>query len=65
VRWTASARGAPAANARRSLDQAMALPGSLPDADVVIHEVLADEVVNHERRDEVLAGGMKRAHDIG
>jgi hypothetical protein len=43
VRWTAAARGAPAANARRGLNQAVALPGSLPDTDVVIHEVLADE----------------------
>jgi hypothetical protein len=65
VRWTAAARGAPAANARRGLDQAVALPRSLPETDVVIHEVLADEAVNYERHDEVLAGGVKQARDIG
>lgn len=65
VRWTAAARGAPAANARRGLDQAAPLPRSLPEADVVIHEVLADEAVNYERRDETLAGGVNRARDIG
>jgi hypothetical protein len=64
VRWTAAARGAPAANARRGLDQAVALPEPLPDTDVVIHEVLADEAFNDERRDEVLAGSVKQAHDI-
>jgi hypothetical protein len=64
VRWTAAARGAPAANARRGLNQAVALPESLPHADVVIHEVLADEAVN-QRRDEVLTGGAKRTRDIG
>jgi hypothetical protein len=65
VRWTAAARGAPAANARRGLDQAVALPESLPEADVVIHEVLADEAVNYRRCDEVLAGGVKHARDVG
>ena len=65
VRWTAAARGAPAANVRRGLNQAVALPESLPDADVVIHEVLADEAMRYERRDEVLAGGVQRARDVG
>jgi hypothetical protein len=65
VRWAAAARGAPAANARRGLDQAVVLPRALLDADVVIHEVLVDEAVNYERHDEVLAGGVKQARDIG
>ncbi|MFD6568725.1 hypothetical protein [Micromonospora profundi] len=65
VRWTAAARGAPAANARRGLDQAVALPRSLPETDVVIHEVLADEAVNYQCHDEVLAGGFRQATAIG
>ncbi|AVT29152.1 hypothetical protein C6361_06205 [Plantactinospora sp. BC1] len=43
----------------------MVLPGSLPETDVVIHEVLADEAVNYERHDEVLAGGVEQARAIG
>jgi len=65
VRWTAAARGAPAANARRGLDQAVALPWSLPETDVVIHEVLADEAVDYQRHDEILAGGFRQASAIG
>ncbi|MEQ4305400.1 hypothetical protein ABNF97_29135 [Plantactinospora sp. B6F1] len=65
VRWTAAARGAPAANARRGLDQAVALPRPLPETDVVIHEVLTDEAVNYERCDLVLAGGVEQARDVG
>jgi hypothetical protein len=65
VRWTAAARGAWAANARRGLDQPVALPDLLPEADVVIHEVLADEAADYGRCDDVLTGGVKRARDIG
>lgn len=65
VRWTAAARGAPAADVRRGLDQAVALPWALPETDIAIHEVLADEAVSYERHDEILAGNVKRAGDIG
>ncbi|MEU6024707.1 hypothetical protein [Micromonospora sp. NPDC047134] len=65
VRWTAKARAAPAANARRGLDQAVPLPRSLPEGDVVIHEVLADEAVDYARHDEVLDGGVEQARSIG
>jgi len=65
VRWTAAARGASAANARRGLDRAVALPQSLPASDVVIHEILADESTGYERHDELLHGGVKRARSIG
>jgi hypothetical protein len=65
VRWTAAARGAPAANARRGLDQAVALPRSLPESDVVVHDVLADQAVDDERHHKILAGGVAQAREIG
>ncbi|MDG4787583.1 hypothetical protein O7626_16845 [Micromonospora sp. WMMD1102] len=65
VRWTAAARGAPAATARHGLDRPVALPQPLPAADVVIHEVLSDEAVGYERHAEVLTGGTARARNIG
>jgi len=65
IRWTAAARGAPDAIARRGLDRATVLPQPLPHADVVIREVLADQAVNYERRDEVLARGVDQARGIG
>ncbi|MEW2476802.1 hypothetical protein AB0875_23740 [Micromonospora gifhornensis] len=43
----------------------MALPRSLPDGDVVVHEVLADQAVDYERQEKVLHGGVKQARDIG
>ncbi|MEH1028421.1 hypothetical protein V6W11_11795 [Micromonospora profundi] len=41
------------------------MPRSLPETDVVIHEVLADEAVNYQPQDKVLAGGVGQAIDIG
>jgi hypothetical protein len=37
----------------------------MPADDVVIHEVLADEAARYERHDEVVSGGVDRAHDLG
>jgi hypothetical protein len=65
VRWTAAARGAPYANARRGLDRAAALPASLPAGEVVVHEVLADEAVDYVRREDMLAGELRRSRDVG
>ncbi|WP_225853100.1 MULTISPECIES: hypothetical protein [Micromonospora] len=65
VRWTAAARGAPAANARRGLVRAMPPPRSLPDAEVVVHDVLADQEAGYEHRDGVRAGGVALAREVG
>jgi hypothetical protein len=65
VRWNAAERGAADANARRGLDQPVALPSLLPAADVVIHEVLADSALGYARSDQVLAGGLEQARAIG
>jgi len=64
VRWSAAARGAPQANARRGLCRPVMLPLSMPADDVVIHEVLADEAAGYVRHDEVAGGGVDRAHDL-
>ncbi|GAA1830042.1 hypothetical protein GCM10009682_56040 [Luedemannella flava] len=42
VRWDSDSRGAPAANARRGLPERHPLPSPLPDADIVVHDILAD-----------------------
>lgn len=65
VRWTAAGRGARAANTRRGLDRPVTLPASLPNAEVVVHEVLADEAVRYTRHAEVLTGELQRASDVG
>ncbi|GAA3763525.1 hypothetical protein [Micromonospora maritima] len=65
VRWSAAARGAPAANARRGLNQPVALPRDLPEGDVVIHDVLVDEADDYTPRHEVLTGSPGRAHAVG
>lgn len=65
VRWTAAARGAAAANARRGLVRAMPLPGPLPAAEVVVHDVLADQEVGYRHREGVRAGGVALAREVG
>ncbi len=65
VRWTAAGRGARAANTRRGLDRPVTLPASLPNAEVVVHEVLADEAVGYRHHAEVLTGKLQRASDVG
>jgi hypothetical protein len=65
VRWSAAARGAPHANARRGLCCPVVLPPSLPVGDVVIHDVLADEANGYTRHGESTNGSVKRAQDIG
>jgi hypothetical protein len=65
VRWSAAGRGAPSANTRRGLDGAAALPTPLPPDDVVVHEVLATEADGYARHDEVLAGGLEQAREVG
>ncbi|GAA2519552.1 hypothetical protein [Winogradskya humida] len=65
VRWSAASRGAPQANERRGLSRPAQLPSFLPDDDVVIHDVLADEAAGYERRDGVVSGGLDRARDLG
>ncbi|MFD6752153.1 MULTISPECIES: hypothetical protein [Micromonospora] len=42
----------------------MALPRSLPDGDVVVHEVLADQAVDYARQEKVLSGGVEQARAI-
>jgi hypothetical protein len=64
VRWSAAARGAPQANARRGLSRPAMLSPSLPSGDVVIHEVLADEATGYARQDEVAIGGIERARNL-
>lgn len=65
VRWSAAARGAPHANARRGLNRPVLLPASLPMGDVAVHEVLADEATGYAQHHEVLGGGAERARDVG
>jgi hypothetical protein len=65
VRWSAAGRGAPSANTRRGLDEAVTLPTPLPTDDVVVHEVLATEAGGYARHDEVLAGGLEQAREVG
>ncbi|MEU4220950.1 hypothetical protein [Actinoplanes sp. NPDC026623] len=64
VRWSAAARGAPAANARRGLCSPAVLPPSMPAGDVVIHDVLSDEAARYVGHDGVVSGGLDRAHDL-
>ncbi|MGC4815303.1 hypothetical protein ACLQ29_32775 [Micromonospora sp. DT228] len=64
VRWSAAARGAPQANARRGLCRPVLLPPSLPGGDVVVHDVLADEANGYTRQDGVTVGGVGRARDL-
>ncbi len=40
------------------------LAPSLPDGDVVIHEVLADEATGYVRQDQTAGGGVERACDL-
>ncbi|MEW2590420.1 hypothetical protein [Micromonospora aurantiaca] len=58
VRWTAAARGSLAANAGRGLVRAMPPPRPLPDAELVVHDVLADQEVGYQHREGVRAGGV-------
>lgn len=64
VRWSAAARGAPQADARRGLCRPATLPATLPSDDVVMHDVLADEGARYEPRDSVGSGGLDRARDL-
>ncbi|MEV7332074.1 hypothetical protein [Micromonospora sp. NPDC093244] len=64
VRWSAAARGAPQANARRGLSRPVELPAPLPAGDVVVHDVLADEAANYSRRSEILTGDVSIAHGL-
>ncbi|MEU9516520.1 hypothetical protein [Micromonospora sp. NPDC048169] len=65
VRWTAAARGAPAANARSGLARPRPLPGPFPEAEVVVHDVLADQAVGYQDREGVRAGGVALAREAG
>ncbi|MEU8180773.1 hypothetical protein AB0B86_08360 [Micromonospora sp. NPDC049047] len=64
VRWSATSRGAPEANARRGFDRPVMLPAPLPTGDVVVHDVLADEAASYSRRSEILTGGVSIALDL-
>ncbi|WP_232233990.1 hypothetical protein [Micromonospora chokoriensis] len=64
VRWSASGRGAPQANARRGLNRPVAVPVPLPEGDVVVHDVLADEAGGYVRRSDVLTGGVSTARNL-
>jgi hypothetical protein len=65
VRWTAAARGAPQAVARRGLCAPVMLPSALPRDEVVVHDVLADEAERYERRSGVAGGGPDLCRDLG
>ncbi|MEU7650670.1 hypothetical protein AB0C42_18135 [Micromonospora taraxaci] len=65
VRWSASSRGAPQANARRGLNRPIELPAPPPTGDVVVHDVLADEADNYSPRTDVVAGGVSIARSLG
>jgi hypothetical protein len=58
VRWTAVTRGAPGADTRRGLDAAVRLSAVMPDGEVVIQDVLADEAAGYERSHEVFGGSL-------
>jgi hypothetical protein len=64
VRWSAAARGAPQADARRGLSRPATLPPSLPSDALVIHDLLADEAAGYTRHDGVVTGGLDRARDL-
>ena len=64
LRWSAAARGAPAANARRGLCSPAVLPPSMPAGDVVIHDALADEAARYVPHDGVVSGGLDQARDL-
>jgi hypothetical protein len=65
VRRTAcDERGATQANARRGLCRPVALPGSLPSGDVVVHDVLADAATGYAQ-EQLLAGGREQARAVG
>ncbi|WP_230688679.1 hypothetical protein ACN26Y_20870 [Micromonospora sp. WMMD558] len=64
VRWSATGRGAPQADARRGLNRPLILPAPLPTGDVVVHDVLADEAASYARRADVLAGGVSIARSL-
>lgn len=64
VRWSAAARGAPHADTRRGLCRPAKLPPSPNGADVIIHDVIAEEATGYTARDEVATGGVERVHDL-
>lgn len=65
VRWSAAARGAPQANARRGLCRPVTLPASTATDELLFHDVLADEATRYARHDAVVTGGPGRARDLG
>jgi len=54
IRWSAAGRGAAAANVRRSIPDALPLP-SLPDAPIVLHDVLAWDALGYAPKSIVTA----------
>jgi hypothetical protein len=65
IRWTAATRGAPSADARRGLDTPVRLLGVMPDGEVVVQDVLADETAGYKLSHKVFGGGLGRARDVG
>ena len=65
IRWTAATRGALAADVRRGLDTAVQLPAAMPDGEVVVQDVLADEAAGYERSFRVFGGGLGSAEGAG
>jgi hypothetical protein len=65
VRWTAATRGAPGAEVRRGLDAAVRWSAAIPDAEVVVQDVLADEAAGYERSVQVFGGGLGSAEGVG
>jgi len=65
IRWTAATRGAPAADVRRGMDTAVQLPAAMPDGEVVVQDVLADEAAGYERSFRVFGGGLGSAEGAG
>jgi hypothetical protein len=60
VRWSAASRGSVQANQRRAVPDAFALPPA-PTAEVVVHDVLADETNGYQPIEQLVAGaGQER-----
>ncbi|WIM93405.1 hypothetical protein ACTOB_005382 [Actinoplanes oblitus] len=64
VRWSAAARGAPQANARRGRCGPAPLPASTPADRLIVHDVLADEADHYVARHRVVGGDLDRAGDL-
>lgn len=47
------------------MDTPVRLPAMLPDGEVTVQDVLADEATGYERCSEVFGGNLGRAREVG